>query len=56
MPGNQGAPTGARPLRIQRGLVFVTNVNQVALLRVTDVKDPQRAAAAAVAAVRSTVP
>ena len=55
MPGNQGAPTGDGGCGSERGLVFVTNVNQVALLRVTDVKDPPSAAAAAVAAVRSTV-
>ena len=41
MPGNQGGSNwGTAAADPQRGLVFVTNVNQVALLRVTDVKDP----------------
>jgi quinoprotein glucose dehydrogenase len=45
MPGNQGgANWGTTAADPQRGLVFVTNVNQVALLKVTDVKDPEAAA------------
>ncbi len=41
MPGNQGGSNwGTAAADPQRGLVFVTGVNQVALLRVTDVKDP----------------
>ena len=39
----RAARTGARPRPIpQRGLVFVTGVNQVALLRVNDIEDPTR--------------
>jgi glucose dehydrogenase len=42
MPGNQGGSNwGTAAADPQRGLVFVTGVNQVALLRVTDVKDPE---------------
>src|SRR6185436_17139585 len=41
MPGNQGGSNwGTTAADPQRGLVFVTNVNQVALLRLNDVKDP----------------
>ena len=41
MPGNQGGSNwGTAAADPQRGLVFVTNVNQVALLRLNDVKDP----------------
>jgi glucose dehydrogenase len=41
MPGNQGGSNwGTAAADPQSGLVFVTGVNQVALLRVTDVKDP----------------
>jgi quinoprotein glucose dehydrogenase len=41
MPGNQGGSNwGTAAADPQRGLVFVTGVNQVALLRVTDVQDP----------------
>ena len=41
MPGNQGGSNwGTAAADPQRGLVFVTNVNQVALLRLTDVRDP----------------
>ena len=41
MPGNQGGSNwGTTAGDPQRGLVFVTNVNQVALLRLNDVKDP----------------
>jgi quinoprotein glucose dehydrogenase len=41
MPGNQGGSNwGTVAADPQRGLVFVTNVNQVALLRLNDVKDP----------------
>ena len=44
MPGNQGGSNwGTAAANPQRGLVFVTGVNQVALLRVTDVKDPAAA-------------
>jgi quinoprotein glucose dehydrogenase len=42
MPGNQGGSNwGTAAADPQRGLVFVTGVNQVAILRVTDVKDPE---------------
>ena len=41
MPGNQGGSNwGTTAADPQRGLVFVTGVNQVALLRLNDVKDP----------------
>lgn len=41
MPGNQGGSNwGTVASDPQRGLVFVTGVNQVALLRLTDVQDP----------------
>jgi quinoprotein glucose dehydrogenase len=41
MPGNQGGSNwGTTAADPQRGLVFVTGVNQLALLRLTDVKDP----------------
>ncbi len=41
MPGNQGGSNwGTVAADPKRGLVFVTGVNQVALLRLTDVKDP----------------
>jgi quinoprotein glucose dehydrogenase len=41
MPGNQGGSNwGTAAADPQRGLVFVTGVNQVALLRLNDVKDP----------------
>src|SRR6476659_817768 len=41
MPGNQGGSTwGTNAADPHRGLVFVTGVNQVALLRLNDVKDP----------------
>jgi quinoprotein glucose dehydrogenase len=41
MPGNQGGSNwGTAAADPERGLVFVTNVNQVALLRLNDVKDP----------------
>ena len=44
MPGNQGGSNwGTTAADPQRGLVFVTNVNQVALLRLNDVKDPPAA-------------
>ena len=44
MPGNQGGSNwGTAAADPQRGLVFVTNVNQVALLRLNDVKDPPAA-------------
>ena len=44
MPGNQGGSNwGTAAANPQRGLVFVTNVNQVALLRLNDVKDPPAA-------------
>jgi quinoprotein glucose dehydrogenase len=41
MPGNQGGSNwGTVAADPRRGLVFVTGVNQVALLRLNDVKDP----------------
>ena len=41
MPGNQGGSNwGTTAADPQRGLVFVTGVNQVAVLRLNDVKDP----------------
>jgi quinoprotein glucose dehydrogenase len=41
MPGNQGGSNwGTAAADPQRGLVFVTGVNQVALLRLNDVRDP----------------
>jgi quinoprotein glucose dehydrogenase len=41
MPGNQGGSNwGTAAADPQRGLVFVTGVNQLALLRLNDVKDP----------------
>ena len=41
MPGNQGGSNwGTVAADPKRGLVFVTGVNQVALLRLNDVKDP----------------
>jgi quinoprotein glucose dehydrogenase len=41
MPGNQGGSNwGTTAADPQRGLVFVTGVNQVALLRVNDIEDP----------------
>ena len=41
MPGNQGGSNwGTAAADPQRGLVFVTGVNQVAILRLNDVKDP----------------
>jgi quinoprotein glucose dehydrogenase len=41
MPGNQGGSNwGTAAADPQRGMVFVTGVNQVALLRLNDVKDP----------------
>jgi len=41
MPGNQGGSNwGTAAADPQSGLVFVTGVNQVALLRLTDVQDP----------------
>jgi quinoprotein glucose dehydrogenase len=41
MPGNQGGSNwGTTAADPQKGLVFVTGVNQVALLRLNDVKDP----------------
>jgi glucose dehydrogenase len=41
MPGNQGGSNwGTAASDPQRGLVFVTGVNQVAILRLNDVKDP----------------
>jgi quinoprotein glucose dehydrogenase len=41
MPGNQGGSNwGTAASDPSRGLVFVTNVNQVALLRLNDVKTP----------------
>ena len=41
MPGNQGGSNwGTTAADPQRGLVFVTGVNQVALLRLNDVEDP----------------
>ena len=44
MPGNQGGSNwGTAAADPQRGLVFVTGVNQVALLKLTDVKDPNAA-------------
>ena len=43
MPGNQGGSNwGTTAADPQRGLVFVTGVNQVALLRLNDVEDPTR--------------
>jgi quinoprotein glucose dehydrogenase len=44
MPGNQGGSNwGTVAADPKRGLVFVTGVNQVALLRLNDVKDPPAA-------------
>jgi quinoprotein glucose dehydrogenase len=44
MPGNQGGSNwGTTAADPQRGLVFVTGVNQLALLHVNDVKDPAAA-------------
>jgi quinoprotein glucose dehydrogenase len=44
MPGNQGGSNwGTVAADPRRGLVFVTGVNQVALLRLNDVKDPAAA-------------
>ncbi len=41
MPGNQGGSNwGTTAADPQRGLVFVTGVNQVAILRVNDIEDP----------------
>ncbi len=41
MPGNQGGSNwGTTAADPQRGLVFVTGVNQVAMLRVNDIEDP----------------
>src|SRR4029077_20861200 len=41
MPGNQGGSNwGTTAADPARGLVFVTGVNQVALLRINDVQDP----------------
>jgi quinoprotein glucose dehydrogenase len=41
MPGNQGGSNwGTTAAWPERGLVFVTGVNQVALLRVNDIQDP----------------
>jgi quinoprotein glucose dehydrogenase len=41
MPGNQGGSNwGTTAADPQHGLVFVTGVNQVAMLRLNDVKDP----------------
>src|SRR5262245_12385127 len=41
MPGNQGGSNwGTTAADPQRGLVFVTGVNQVAILRINDVQDP----------------
>jgi quinoprotein glucose dehydrogenase len=43
MPGNQGGSNwGTTAAFPQRGMVFVTTVNQVALLRLHDVRDPTR--------------
>ena len=55
MPGNQGGSNwGTAAADPQRGLVFVTNVNQVALLRHNDVKDPPAARGGGGGGVRST--
>jgi quinoprotein glucose dehydrogenase len=41
MPGNQGGSNwGTTAADPERGLVFVTGVNQVALLRINDIQDP----------------
>jgi quinoprotein glucose dehydrogenase len=45
MPGNQGGSNwGTTAADPQRGLVFVTGVNQVALLTINDIEDPALAA------------
>ena len=44
MPGNQGGSNwGTTAADPQRGLVFVTGVNQVAILRINDIEDPSLA-------------
>jgi glucose dehydrogenase len=44
MPGNQGGSNwGTTASDPRRGLVFVTGVNQVALLRINDIEDPSAA-------------
>ena len=47
MPGNQGGSNwGTMAADPQRGLVFVTGVNQVAILRINDIEDPDIVGAA----------
>jgi quinoprotein glucose dehydrogenase len=53
MPGNQGGSNwGTTAADPQKGFVFVTGVNQVALLRVNDIEDPSVAGRAGGAAAR----
>ena len=56
MPGNQGGSNwGTTAADPERGLVFVTGVNQVALLVLTDVQNPPTGRGVA-AAIRCRLP